>query len=141
MDKPDIDWRFDDKLEVLSKINVIDKAAESLIWDRLKADNFIADYTLNKKKFETFETIEFADNYDSVTNRLKELAQTNDNIVLTWFSAQHTLLTDWKTFTDNWDDFFYPSSDDLIVINETWDWMIYIAHFESFQLGRGIKTE
>lgn len=140
LDKPGIDWRFDDK-EVLKKIKVVDKEAENLIWDRLKSDNFIQDYTLNKDKFEIFETIEFADNYDDVTIRLKELSIKNDKILLIWFSAQHTLLTDWKTFIDNWDDFFYPSSDDLIVINENWDWIIYIAHFESFQFGRGIKTK
>jgi hypothetical protein len=140
-DKPHIYWRFDDKLDVLNKIKVIDEAAASLIWDRLNTGNFITDYALNKDRFDTFETIEFADNYDSVTKRLKELAQTNDNIVLTWFSAQHTLLIDLKTFTDNWDDFFYPSSDDLVVIHKNWDWIIYIAHFESFQIGQGIKTK
>lgn len=141
LDKPDIDWRFDDNEDVLKKLKVVDKQTASFIWEKLKADKFIADYILNKDRFEIFETIEFADNYDSVTNRLKELPNTNDKIVLTWFSAQRTLLTDWKIFTDNWGDFFYPSSDDLVVINETWDWVIYIAHFESFQMGRGIKTE
>ncbi|WP_456458292.1 hypothetical protein [Reichenbachiella sp.] len=141
LDKPDIDWRFEDNEEVLKKLKVVDKQTENFIWERLKADNFIADYALNKDKFEAFETIEFADNYDSVTNRLKELPNTNDKIVLIWFSGQHTLLTDWKTFADNWDDFFYPSSDDLVVISETWDWIIYIAHFESFQMGQRIQTE
>ncbi len=140
LDKPDIDWRFDDNQEVLEKLKVVDKETVSFIWEKLKVDYFTVDNMLNKDKFEVFETIEFAGNYEAVTNRLKELPNTNDKIVLTWFAAQQTLLTDWKTFADNWDDFFYPSSDDLIVINETWSWVIYIAHFESFQMGRGIKT-
>lgn len=144
LDKPDIDWRFDDKLQVLEKIKVIDKETENLIWGKLKGDNLIKDHELNEHMFDTFESIEFGDSYDLVTIRLKELfptASTNNKIVLTWFSARHSFLTDLKTFIDNWDNFFYPSSDDLVVTNENWDWIIYIAHFESFQIGRGIKTE
>lgn len=140
-EKPDIDWRFHGNEGVLTKLKAVDKQTGDLIWEKLKNENFISDYVLNRDKFEIFETIEFGDNYESVTNRLKELPKTNDKIVLTWFSVQHAILTDWETFVDNWDDFFYPSSDDLIVVNENWDWIIYIAHFESFQMGRGVKFE
>jgi hypothetical protein len=144
LEKPDIDWRFDNKQQVLEKIKVLDTETENIIWDKLKGDNFIHDYELNENKFETFENIEFSNNYDRVTTRLKELfknTSTNDKVVLTWFSARHSFLTDLKTFVDNWDDFFYPSSDDIIVINETWDWIIYIAHFECFQFGQRLKTK
>jgi hypothetical protein len=143
-DKPDIDWRFDDNQNVLEKIKVVDKETENFIWDKLKGDGFILDYELNEDKFETFESIEFGDNYELVTTRLKQLLKTtsnNDKVILTWFSARHSFLTDLKTFVDNWDDFFYPSSDDLVVITENWDWIIYIAHFESFQFGQRIKSK
>lgn len=143
-DTPDIKWRFDDKQQVYEKIKVLDKEIDNLIWDKLKDDIFYTDYNVNESKFETFESIEFSDNYKLVTARLKELFKTNSTnveVVLTWFSSGHSFLTDLKTFTDNWDDFFYPSSDDLIVINENWDWIIYISHFESFQLGQKIKTK
>lgn len=135
-DTPDIDYRFDGKVTILKKIKVLDKEVENLIWDKLKSDNFVKDYSLNKDKFEVFEIIEFKDKYGLITKRLNELTKTNDKVILTWFSGQHTLLTDSKTFIENWDSFFYPSSDELIVINETWNWIIYIAHFESFQFGQ-----
>jgi len=141
LDKPDIGWRFDDNEEVLKCIKVVDKETGDLIVEKLKAGNFILDYALSKDKFEIFEIIEFSDDYNLVTKKLKELLRTNDKIVLTWFSGQQTLLTDWKTFTDNWDDFFYPSSDDLLVISQTWDLIIYISHFESFQIGQRIKSK
>lgn len=139
--KPDIAWRFEDNEEVLENVKVVDKQTENLIWEKIKAENFIVNYSLNKGKFETLETMDFGDNYDLVTKKLKELPNTNDKIVLTWFSEQHTLVTDWKTFSENWDDFFYPSSDDLLVINENGHWIIYFAHFQSFQIGQGIKVE
>jgi len=141
LDTLHIDWRFNNKLKVLEKIKVVDKETENIIWNILKTDSFILDYALNENKFKKFERIESHDNYILVTNTLKNLTKTNDKVVLTWFSGQHTLFTDLKTFVDNWADFFYPSSDDLIVANENWDWIIYIAHFESFQFGQGIKTE
>lgn len=140
-DKPDIAWRFEDKEYVLRKIRVLDREAENLIWDLLKTEKFLLPYELNKDKFKNFETIEFADNYESVTIRLREILETDEEIILTWASDGHSLLTDSMTFIDNWDDFFYPSSDDLIVINCSKDWIIYIAHFESFQFGQGIKTK
>jgi len=142
-EKPDIVWRFEDKEEVLKKIKVLDKETENLIWNKLKGDSIIPDYILNESKFETFESIEFRDNYDLVTDRLKELFKTssiNVKVVLTWFSSGQSFLTDLKTFMDNWDDFFYPSSDDLVIIHENWNWVIYIAHFECFQLGQKINT-
>jgi hypothetical protein len=140
--KPDIYWRFEDNQRVLEKIKVLDKEADSLIWNKLKGDSFLPGYSLNENKFETFESIEFSDNYDLVTDKLKELlktSSTNVKVILTWFSDGRSYLTDLKTFIDNWDDFFYPSSDDLVVINENWDWIIYLAHFESFQFGEKIK--
>jgi hypothetical protein len=123
---------FDDNPQVVEKIKVVDKETENFIWDKLKGDGFIPDYKLSEDKFETFESIEFGDNYELVTTRLKELLKTtsnNDKVILTWFSAGHSFLTDFKTFVDNWDDFFYPSLDNLVVITENWDWIIYIAHF------------
>ncbi len=119
-EKPDIVWRFEDKQEVLKKIKVLDKETENLIWNKLKGDSIIPDYILNESKFETFESIEFRDNYELVTDRLKELFKTssiNVKVVLTWFSSGQSFLTDLKTFIDNWDDFFYPSSDDLVIIH------------------------
>lgn len=133
---PDIEYRFDNKVDVLKKLKVIEKEIANLIYDKLKAESFIQDYSLNKDKFEVFEIIEFKDNYGLITKKLNDLIKNNDNVILTWFSGQHTLLTDSKTFIENWDCFFYPSSDDLIVINETWNWIIYFAHFESFQFGQ-----
>ena len=141
-DQPDISWRFDDKKEVLRKVRVLDKETENLIWGKLKGDFLIQDNELKRDKFDKFESIEFSDNYDAVTLRLKELfenSSTTDKVVLTWFSDGHSFVTDLETFISNWEDFFYPSSDDLVVVNENWDWIILIAHFESFQLGLGIK--
>lgn len=62
----------------------------------------------------------------------------DQDVILTWVSGQ-TLTTSFNTFVDNWDTIFYPSSDDIFVIDENWKWVIYLAHFERFQIGRGIN--
>lgn len=141
--KPDIDWRFDDQVEnlkeTLKKISVVDNEAENLIWDSIKGGDFLQDYSLNKNKFDTFEEIEFSGDYSLITKRLKEMKNTGDKVILTWFSGDQTLLTDLKTFIDNWHNFVSPSADDLLVIDEKWNWIIYISHFELFQFGQGIE--
>ncbi len=135
--KLEIGWRFEDKKEVLEKLIVLNNHTESEIWNKLKSNDFLESYSLNKDKFEVFETIEFKNNYELVSNKLSELS--NHKIILTWFSGNETLVTDMNTFRNNWDDFFYPSSDDLLIIKEDWDWIIYISHFECLQYGSKIK--
>lgn len=135
-----IDWRFKKNRRVLNKVNVFNESFEKIIWSKLKSENFLLEYSLNNDKFEHFETIKFVGNSDSVTKSLKEFSLPNKKIALTWFAEQHTLLTDWKTFTHYWDDFFYPGSDDLIVFDESWNWILYFSHFETLQLGQGIKN-
>lgn len=139
-DEPDISDRFGSNPDILNKVNVVNSQAEKLIWNKLKRRHvLLKSYSLNEEAFDRFETLEFRDRYQLATKRLKELIQENERIILTWFAAQHTLLTDYRTFTENWLDFFYPSVDDLIVINYEWDWIMYFAHYEYLQFGSGLK--
>ncbi|MET4084251.1 hypothetical protein ABIB40_004227 [Pedobacter sp. UYP30] len=138
--KLELEWRFEDNKEVLEKLIILDKHAESAIWNKLKSNVFLESYSLNKDKFKDFETIEFKNNYELVSKKLSELSnQINQKIILTWFSENETLITDMDTFKNNWDSFFQPSSDDRLIIREDWDWIIYLSHFECLQYGSKIK--
>ncbi len=137
-DKIGIDWRFENQVEVLSRIKCINKEGKDLLWDKLLRGNLLQDYSLNKEKFETFEEKEFCNNYDLIATRLKEINNQTDKVILTWFTGE-TLFTDVKSFIDNWESFYYPSSDDLLVIHEKQDWIIYISHFEVFQFGQRVN--
>lgn len=40
--------------------------------------------------------------------------------------------TSWDIFTDYWDDFCYPSSDDVIVLPVVGAWQLVYHHYEQF---------
>lgn len=106
--------------------------------DRLIDEKTIEKFSINKDKFELFEEIFFVDNYDSVSSKLKKMNNLKDKVILTYLSGESFYL-DFDVFVDNWLDFYYPSSDDILIINEKRNWIIYLTHFESFQLGHGRK--
>ena len=136
-DNLDINWRFEDKKEVLTQIKILDRKAYDLIWEKLFNNNIVGKFTLNEDRFKTFETKEFNNNYNWTTARLKEFKNKEDEVILVWADGQ-AILTNLQTFIDNWDDFYYPSSDDLLIINGKRDWIVNLAHYECFQFGQGI---
>jgi len=55
-------------------------------------------------------------------------------VVVSW--EQHTALqTTWEVFTAHWDDFCYPSSDDVHVWPESERWVLLYHHEHEFQFG------
>ncbi len=136
-DNLDINWRFEGKREVLTQIKILDRKAYDLIWEKLFNDNIVGKFTLNEDRFKTFEAKDFNNDYNWTTTRLQEFKNKEDEIILVWADGQ-AILTNLQTFIDNWDDFYYPSSDDLLIINSKRDWIINLAHYECFQFGQGI---
>ena len=50
---------------------------------------------------------------------------------------RHTAIrTTWGVFTGHWDDFCYPSSDDVLVWPESESWALRYHHEQEFQFGR-----
>jgi hypothetical protein len=43
--------------------------------------------------------------------------------------------TTWSIFTEYWDDFCYPSSDDVTVLPITGGWWLEYRHYEEFKFG------
>jgi hypothetical protein len=43
------------------------------------------------------------------------------------------LRTDWSTFIEHWDDFCYPSSDDVTVLPQSGSWMLLYHHWHEFE--------
>lgn len=128
---------FEHKPEVLGRRFTISRDFERAIWEKLKEEHYMGKYELLSTNFQSFETIEFIEDYDAVGRHLKPLKETAGNVLLTWASGMiNPLVTDTETFVDNWDDFYYPSSDDLIAISEDWDWICYFAHYGCFYFGK-----
>lgn len=55
-------------------------------------------------------------------------------IIISW-QRDTALRTTWEVFTAHWDDFCYPSSDDVCVWPESGEWVLQYHHYDEFQFG------
>jgi hypothetical protein len=53
-------------------------------------------------------------------------------VVVSWDSAT-AVAVPWGLFVQRWDDFCYPSSDDVAVAAATGQWVVEYAHYEQFR--------
>ena len=139
-ENPNLSRCFDKNVELISRIKVIDNATEKILWDKLKDGILSENYSLNKDKFSNFEELEFGADYSIVTQRITNFFKNKKQLILAWFSNEKSLTTDSNTFIANCEDFFCPSADDLVVVNKNLHWVIYITHYEVFQLGQKLST-
>jgi len=65
----------------------------------------------------------------------EQQADLNTNIVVLWDAAT-AIRTTWEIFTAYWDDFCYPSSDNVLVWPEFGSWAFFFHHEECFQFGK-----
>lgn len=73
------------------------------------------------------ESIEKIDFYRKKFNSI--LRPWNENIIITW-NRKETLTTTKEIFLKYWDDFCYPSSDDVIIISIETNWVMFYNHIE-----------
>jgi hypothetical protein len=73
------------------------------------------------------------DTPDVVRNRLRELPPAASDIVLVSWDERTAVVTDWDCFVTYWDDFCYPSADDVTVLPLEGDWMVCYRHYEAIQ--------
>ncbi|MBI1176199.1 hypothetical protein GC207_02030 [bacterium] len=55
-----------------------------------------------------------------------------EEVFVCW-SADTALRLPWTTFVQRWDDFCYPSSDDVTVFPQHGNWMLLYHHWEEFE--------
>lgn len=133
----ELGWRFDkvhnsdisdyDKKEIFAlseneskRINKIINYYEiesNRIGKYLQTDWFSAN-SENDDKIERFR--------NQVENYLKPF---NEDIIISW-DQKITLKTTKKIFIKNWTDFLYPSSDDVTIISERKNWILFYNHCE-----------
>jgi hypothetical protein len=60
--------------------------------------------------------------------------------ILASWDARTAVATDWETFVEHWDDFCYPSSDDVTVWPLDRSWTLCYRHFETFQFSSRLRA-
>lgn len=61
-----------------------------------------------------------------------------EKIVINW-GLRSAVQTTWEIFARFWDDFCYPSSDDVEIYPPSGDWILLYHHRELFEWGRAVS--
>ena len=139
-ESPNTTGRFNETPYLISKLKVIDETTEKFYWEKLKNEILLKDYSLNANKFEVFEIFDFENDYEIVKDKLAKFLKEPEQIIISWFTNEKSLLIDSPTFIEYWEEFFSSSADDLVIFSKNFNWVIYIAHYECLQLGYGMKN-
>jgi hypothetical protein len=73
---------------------------------------------------------------ESVREHLRALSIANNTEILVSWSRRAAVLTVWQTFVEYWDDFCYPSSDDVTVWPPSGEWVLCYRHYQHIDFGR-----
>ena len=60
-------------------------------------------------------------------------------VLISW-DARTALVTDWQTFIAHWDDFCYPSSDNVTIWPLDASWTLCYRHYEIFQFSSRVQA-
>lgn len=137
-----LNWRWTDPKYCLmpendlKQIYPLDEFSSKLIW--MKSLTFYSDESdfspsPSNKLFTEIENIE-TENYRGVRNWLQKKL-TNCQIVVNW-QPNLSVLTNTEIFIKYWDDFCYPSSDDVSIWPEDESWILHYFHHEEFWFGK-----
>lgn len=112
----------------LNKVIDYFEIEDNLSNDFIESDWIIAN-SENDEKIKTFR------------NKLTSILNSwNENVIVTW-NRTTTLKTTKEIFIKYWDDFCYPSSDDVTIISEETNWVMFYRHFEVANIWTRKKNE
>jgi len=78
---------------------------------------------------------------EAVTAKLKSFGVRDQTVFVCWPAFREGFKIKWDLFTARFDDFWYPSSDDVIVTSPTAFWALEITHEETVRFCRFDKAK
>ena len=63
------------------------------------------------------------------SNLAQKLSKFDEDLIISW-NRKTTLKTSKTIFLKYWTDFLYPSSDDVTIISEKTNWILFFTHYE-----------
>jgi len=133
----ELGWRFD-KVHNSDISDFEKKEIFALSENESKRLNKIIDYyEIESNRIEKYvETDWFSANSENEEKieRFRNQVETylqpfNEDLIISW-ERKLTLKTTKKIFLKYWTDFLYPSSDDVTIISEKTNWILFYSHYE-----------
>lgn len=138
----DLKWRFIeeeyDKLpdEHLSQLLPLNKVASKYLWDYISQTDLHKDVPFKKDFFRTIDRYKISEgNEKGVKKWLYQRGLPFEkNVYLSW-QPNDAMIVPWKILIKYFDSFYYRSSDDLTIIDQSLDWALFFYHTDEIYFG------
>ena len=121
----------DDALESIQPL--IETTARRLCQHSL---TFLNHLGVNEEFFESIKRINTSGETSEIGKWLSNCSSdVNQTVIVSWNDREAVLIR-WDAFCRFWDDFCYPSSDDVAVFPLSEEWMLFSVHDETFVFGK-----
>ena len=104
-----------------------------------KARSFRIDGHLSPNNFGSLRTHETIGSIAEARSWLREQQSDVTVEVFVEWDSELVISTTWQIFTEYWDDFCYPASDNVTVWPMTGAWVLLYHHYEQFEFGRRLN--
>lgn len=119
------------------RIHPVNPLKAKVFWEHVTG--FLEKGQLNPALFQVEPQFDASGEPGPVSDWLLQRDSSVSQFVLLFWDESTAVLTEWEIFIQYWDDFCYPSSDDVIIYPLSGKWLLLYDHEEILQFGR-LKT-
>ena len=133
-----LNWRFIENLplSVADQLKPLNQTASDFLNEKITDKQLHRDRPFKKGFFNKIENIEItAGNDEGIREWLSALDIPLDKQVFLSWDNSTNMIAPWGLVIQYFDDFYYPSSDDLTIFDQTLNWAVLFAHYDVIYYG------
>ena len=141
-DEFELKWRFtEEEYNVLpeshlAEIKPLNKDAGVALGNLFFDTGLMGQYKLNPEHFNSIIEFDLRSKSEEEGRKwLSSLKIDSDQTIFLYWDSWGSATTNWMIFKTYYDDFFYPGSDDLILTDKKFSWILYFFHEEFIYFG------
>ena len=122
----------------LEQIKSLDKEAARLLMDVTVGSGNFNKWPFGDPNFRYVEKLQipsYLEREQPVKKWLYQCGLPFDQQVFASWDNESAAITTWKMIVKYWSDFYYPSSDDLIIVDKTLNWALLFYHEDIIVFG------
>lgn len=135
-------WRFtEEKYDLLPKqhlyqLKPLDSEAAKFLWENIAKTNLHNDTPFKKCFFRTIDKVRILDGKEKEIKKwLYQRGFSSDKLVFLSWQPTEAMIVPWKLLVEYFDSFYYRSSDDLTVIDQSFSWALLFHHESEIYFG------
>ncbi|WP_075343390.1 hypothetical protein [Tenacibaculum agarivorans] len=142
MEKFRLKWRFTEKkYDILPQIHLeqlkpLNKKASKFIWDFISNSRMHNETPFKKDFFNTIDKVKILDsNKKEIKKWLYQRGLPFEKEVFLSWQSEDAMIVPWKLLIKYFDSFYYGSSDDLTIIDQSLNWAVLFYHEDEIYFG------